>query len=107
MIIIQIGFDNQAIASKISVSGHAGYDVYGKDIVCAAVSTAVQLTTLALQNLIGDNANVTETDDGVTIDVGEHSHNRAVGCVIIAFAEFVNELQATYPANVEVNFMGP
>ena len=32
------------LLTSFSVSGHAGYDDYGHDIVCASVSSAVQLT---------------------------------------------------------------
>ena len=32
------------LLTSFSVSGHAGYDDYGHDIVCASVTSAVQLT---------------------------------------------------------------
>ena len=102
MITIRIGKKEDGVITKVSVSGHAGYDVAGKDIVCAAVSTVVQLTTLTLKNLIDDHAKITEVKDGVLINVGAHGYDRAVMCVMLGFFEFTNELMLAYPANVSV-----
>ena len=35
----------------IHIKGHADYDEYGKDIVCASVSTIFQLMTMGLRVL--------------------------------------------------------
>ena len=35
-----------------SVSGHAGYDDYGHDIVCASVTSAVQLTANGITEVL-------------------------------------------------------
>ena len=40
---------------KIVITGHAGYDDYGKDIVCASVSSIVITTINAIID-IDDNA---------------------------------------------------
>lgn len=103
MITVKISTNNEGAITKIDASGHAGYDVAGKDIVCAAVSTAVQLTILTLQNLIGDHVEVAEDDDGITIDVGMHGNDRSVMCAMLGFLEFTNSLQASFPANVKVH----
>ena len=44
-----------------SVSGHAGYEKKGKDIICASVSTLVINTVNAIEALT-DNAGVCEQD---------------------------------------------
>lgn len=46
--------DNYYIGFKIS--GHACYDEAGKDIVCASVSSAVQLTANTITDFFGINA---------------------------------------------------
>ena len=60
MIKIKVEYDNNFI-SKIVITGHANYDDYGKDIVCAAVSASV-LTTIngiiALDNSILEVDNI-------------------------------------------------
>ena len=68
MIKIKVEYDNNFI-SKIVITGHANYDDYGKDIVCAAVSASV-LTTIngiiALDNSILEVDNIL---DKMTIKV--------------------------------------
>lgn len=50
MIYSKIVYKNNFINS-IEVKGHANYNIKGKDIVCAAVSTAVIVTYNALEHL--------------------------------------------------------
>ncbi len=37
--------------NSISIKGHADYDEYGKDIICASVSTILQVAQLGLIQL--------------------------------------------------------
>lgn len=53
MIIINITKKDKNI-SCIEVSGHSGYDVIGKDIVCSAVSTAMYVTLGLIEKLTLD-----------------------------------------------------
>lgn len=53
----------------VTVSGHAGADEYGKDIVCAAVTSAVQLTANGLTELSSAKAVVKAEGDTVSITV--------------------------------------
>ncbi|MBZ2175354.1 ribosomal-processing cysteine protease Prp [Schnuerera sp. xch1] len=48
MIEVTIFKDNKGYIQKYNVSGHADYDVIGKDIVCAAVSMLAQTTLNSL-----------------------------------------------------------
>jgi len=36
----------------IEVEGHSGYDEYGKDIVCSALSTVVQMVELGIREVL-------------------------------------------------------
>lgn len=45
------------------VSGHAGFDEYGKDIVCSAVSVLSQTGLLSLKSILNINLNY-KIDDG-------------------------------------------
>ena len=40
------------LLTSFSVSGHAGYDDYGHDIVCASVTSAVQLTANGITEVL-------------------------------------------------------
>ena len=46
------------LLTSFSVSGHAGYDDYGHDIVCASVTSAVQLTANGITEILGLPAKV-------------------------------------------------
>lgn len=50
MILVQVFRDNEEI-KKIEVKGHSGYEEFGKDIVCSAVSTSVILIVNLLERL--------------------------------------------------------
>ena len=51
----------------LKVSGHAGYDMFGKDIVCAGVSSAVMMTANLVTEIFGFEAEVSAVDDTVTL----------------------------------------
>lgn len=53
MIEVEVKCDKEGHISRFEVSGHAGYDVPGKDIVCAAVSAVVQTAVIGLTDVIG------------------------------------------------------
>ncbi len=49
------------------ISGHAGYDDYGSDIVCASVTSAVQLTVNAVCEILKCKADVKVLDNEITL----------------------------------------
>ena len=55
--------DNDEIIS-FSLDGHAGYDVEGKDIVCAAVSAVTNMTLIGLNEKLRLNLKVEKSDSG-------------------------------------------
>jgi uncharacterized protein YsxB (DUF464 family) len=55
VISVVIEFDKKGHVSRFDVSGHAGYDTPGKDIVCAAVSAVVQAAVIGLTDVVGLN----------------------------------------------------
>lgn len=57
--------------SGFRVSGHAGYADYGYDIVCASVSSAVQLTANLITENFGISAEASAENDTVTLMVAE------------------------------------
>ena len=50
-----------------SVSGHSGYAEAGKDIVCAAISTAVTMAEATINEVCGAKAKVRVKDDQARI----------------------------------------
>ncbi len=50
-------------------SGHSGYAEAGADIVCAAVTTAVQFATAVIVDTLGERANVKVDDENARISL--------------------------------------
>ncbi|MGI6538896.1 MAG: ribosomal-processing cysteine protease Prp [Caldicoprobacterales bacterium] len=53
MIEVSFRTDPEGLIREFKVSGHAGYDEPGKDIVCAAVSAVVQTAVIGLTDVAG------------------------------------------------------
>jgi hypothetical protein len=53
---------NEGVFSGFEISGHSGYDDYGKDIVCAAVSSAAYMTANSVTDVLKINADVSAED---------------------------------------------
>ena len=45
--------DKEDMISSVDILGHAGYADEGEDIVCAAITSAVQLTHIILNDVMG------------------------------------------------------
>ena len=84
---------NRTAAGLLSatVSGHAGYAPAGEDVVCAAVSSAVQLTANALTEVLGTDAGIDVSENSVSIVRG----NGALGLGLGLLAE-------EYPGTIKV-----
>ena len=50
---------------KFVVSGHAGYDESGKDIVCASVSSAVQMAINGITEIVKISCKVNVGEDSI------------------------------------------
>ena len=62
MIKISILKDSSGFIKQFCVEGHAGYDKYGKDIICAAASVTAYTAVGALEDLAGIKNCHTERD---------------------------------------------
>ena len=60
-------FGTESEIMGFKISGHAGYDEHGRDIVCAAVSSAVQLTANMITEIFGYDAEVSAEGDTVIL----------------------------------------
>ena len=83
----------------ISILGHANYDDYGKDIVCAAVSSIV-ITTVEGISLIDESAVDVEKNDKLTIIINKHDDitNKLVKNML----NLLHELEKKYPKNIKI-----
>jgi len=66
-------FENNYVG--FTISGHADYDDYGKDIVCASVSSAAQLMSNTITDFMGIDAAVNAVNNTVSLDVSDKCNN--------------------------------
>ena len=102
---IRARYEADGNTHTLSVDGHAGYDRYGKDIVCAGVSALVQA-------LIGWAENHPYTIDYVSVDdhrgevlvALEGGEDVAAVCYMTAIG--VEQIARAYPNHVDIEIIG-
>ena len=86
--------------NDITILGHAMYDDYGKDIVCAAVSSTV-ITSVELISAIDINAiDVTNSKDKLTLKI--NNHNETIDKLINTMMSLLTNLEKQYPKNIKI-----
>lgn len=85
--------------NKVIINGHAGYDDFGKDIVCAAVSSTVVTTINILLSL--DNQSISYNDSrGLIIEVLKN--DMTTKKIIYVLISNLYELEKAYPKNIQI-----
>lgn len=84
----------------IRVIGHAMYDDYGKDIVCAAVSSIVMTSVEGIASIKEDAIDVKEEKDKLTIII--NSYDEVTTKLINTMINLLKELQKKYPENIKI-----
>lgn len=85
--------------NSIKISGHAGYDVSGKDIVCAAVSS-ITITTINALIKLDENAIDYVQNDDLTVIVKKHDEVTSV--LIQNMIDLLQELEKDYKKNIKI-----
>ena len=85
--------------SKITMTGHAKYDEYGKDIVCAAASS-IAITSVNAILKINEKAITVNEDDGLEIIVNDY--DKVVEILISNMIDLLTELQKQYKENIKI-----
>ena len=88
------------VVKKITITGHANYDVYGKDIVCSSVSSIVITTVNGILSIDSDYLTVTEKKDQMMIEV--HRSEEIGDKLIQNMIYLLEELSQNYPKNITV-----
>ena len=86
------------------VSGHSGYGKEGTDIVCAAVSTAVQMAEATLNDVLGVRAKtrVNADEARITLTLPAASEEDAAQAVLAGMMITLCDLRDEYPDYIEV-----
>lgn len=84
---------------RVIIKGHALYEDYGKDIVCAAVSSTVITSVNALIS-IDDKSIVYDDREGLTIEVLKYDNITIK--IIDNMINCLSELEKAYPKNIKI-----
>ena len=98
MIKIKLEKNNDKI-KNIIIKGHALYDDFGKDIVCAAVSSTV-ITSVNASLLIDEKSLYYDYEDGVNIKVLKD--DIITEKIITNMISNLYELMKMYPKNIQI-----
>ena len=99
MIKIKIGYlDNQV--NEIIINGHSGYDVSGKDIVCASVSS-IAITTINAILRFDSKALTYEEQDGY-LKINLINHNGYIDTLIINMIDLFKDLEKDYNKYIKI-----
>ena len=88
-----------------SVSGHSGYAEAGKDIVCAAISTAVTMAEATINDVLGAKAKVRVRDEQARITLTlpvSCDEEDAVQAVLAGMMLTLCSMRDDYPYYIEV-----
>ena len=83
---------------KIEILGHAMYDDFGKDIVCAGVSSIVITTINAILTFNKDYLKYENTKDSFKIYI--KNHNEIVDNLINNMINMLKQIEEDYPKNI-------
>jgi hypothetical protein len=96
MIKVNISSNNDTI----EILGHAMYDDFGKDIVCAGVSSIVTTSINAILTFNKDYIEYSSKKDTFIIRI--ITHNEIVDNLINNMINMLKEIEENYPKNIKI-----
>lgn len=84
----------------VIISGHANYDVIGKDIVCSSVSSIVITTVNGIHLIDNEYLSIIEEKDKLTLTINKE--NDTCMKLIKNMLSLLSELEEQYPKNLSV-----
>lgn len=85
------------------ISGHAGFAEKGQDIVCAAVSSAVQLTANLITETFQEKADVSVSENGISIRLKQSSENGSA--LLNGLYQHLTYLAEDYPDTIIIQIL--
>ena len=99
MIKVKVDKNGKNIDSVV-ISGHALYDDYGKDIVCASASSIAITSINAILRLYSDS--ISYKKDEALIEIKILKHNDTIDTILINMIELLKELEKDYKKNIKI-----
>ncbi len=98
MIKVKLTKDNNRY-TNIIIKGHALYADYGKDIVCASVST---LVISSVNNCLSINKDALIYNEGNELNIKILTDDKNINIIINNMINSLYELAKTYPKNIQI-----
>ena len=96
-------FTNEYGIYKAEIEGHSGYADAGDDIVCAAVTSAVRLLEVTLNDVLSLSVPAAADSESVFISLGPaDASNEYVRSLFQGFSVLMSTYAAEYPENIIV-----
>ena len=96
---IRVNYKKDNLIKEIKISGHANFADYGKDIVCAAVST---LVTTTINNILTLNNEAIEYKDSGEYILITNKDNEIADKLLNNMLNMLSELAEDYPNNIKI-----
>ena len=84
----------------ITFLGHAMYDDYGKDIVCAAVSSVLTTSVEIIAAFDNEAIDIVNSKDSVKVVLNRHDDT--TNKIIKTMINLLQELEKKYPNNIQI-----
>ncbi len=97
---IKVKYKKKEYITNINISGHALYDDYGKDIVCASVSSVV-INTMNIISIIDASIVDIEKRNGY-VNIIVKNYNELVDKILLNLIFEMNELMNNYKKYIRV-----
>lgn len=98
MIKVRVKKDNDII-TNIKCSGHAGFDEYGKDIVCASFSTMVIVSINLILEFDEKAISYTDTNN---LEIVNIKKDNITNTVLNNLVNMMYELKESYDKNIDI-----
>ena len=99
MIVVNVKYNHSSVC-EITITGHANYADFGKDIVCSSVSSIVITTVNGIDSVVPNFLTVEEKKDQMKLIV---QYDNEIGQKLLwNMIELLKELQVNYPKNIIV-----
>ena len=97
-------FHENGAFTGFAVSGHAGFDQHGRDIVCASVSSAVQLTVNGITEILSERADIKVKENLVKLLLKD-GPSRETNAFFKALKLHLELLCEDYPGTIHISCM--
>ena len=86
--------------TAFSISGHAGYAEYGSDIVCSAVTSAVETVLNGITECAGVPANIEVSDNEIVLNLAKR--NTSAELLLSALKLQLENIESDYSGTINI-----